>query len=797
MKTIFTILAVTTCLSVSSQQNLIPNGSFEMLNPTIENFFKNVSSCRYWQVNGSMVCTKTVITSHLANRAYLDESLANCWWAYHDHTVLSNTSDGNGLIYVITPDLFTPYDGTIGYNHGLTNSDVKYGWHDLSYYENNNLQTDFRVFSRSSNSNPSNTQIPGIRTESDQNSNMNGFDCSFPDTKFGTGVYPEDGNHFLAIMDYTHPSIPGDITGLTGAASKPNILIELKEELIEGAEYTFSLSAAQMNQINAIKNSEGWNDVEECQLVVHLGKNLSADGNLSGIKQEIMNTDDFSHVTWGTKTSGSFEADKNWKYLRISFNPVSVNGTKIAGVFLDNIKLYLTCENPQNQCNNNNYKGDLLDVKLETSNATDPLALNDPQQNDNNHLNTVKAIKLDNVKKIQMRILDYNNYIVRYIDLTYPPSQVIWDGLRNDGSYATTGWYTAEIIYIENDCFNIGLPDTKNFFFSRKYTVFSPQITTLVMSGGANGDEYAPAIVGLDNIHELNIKISDIGGSLLYAANLVNPPNIIALNTDLGNGNGFPQVSPGQYGIEIGMKNNCLDDRQVTGVINIVNFSDYTFNHPEFDWTPVPKGNFPCPFEHDILDNYLPPRDCCTGSLYIEEVEINNSFDVNILNDIVFGSNVSFGQSTINNFYAANQIIGEPGLYIPLGADVNLQPGYNCAFCKTSEEPSSNNSYIQQEFNDFVMNESIDSIEVLNSAVYPNPAFAGSRLQVDLLQAFNNKDNEIWLFDGFGKKIRIELINSQNATVYLKLPKNISAGYYTLHVRSGGFIQTFKIAIVN
>lgn len=742
-----------------AQQNLIPNGSFENYNQNVFDLLLDAQS--NFNVDA-------MVTTHF-HHSNTNASLFKCW--KYEFASLGN-SDGVGLLLGIVPDLYTTYGGT-------QYSDL----FAIHYFEDSD-STDGRILSSGLNS-----QTVGLRLEQNVYNGLSGFDCSPPNTKFGSNVSAPDGSNYVALVDFKH----NDLGGTQGfEASAPMISVKLKEPLVKDKEYTVVITRAQMNQLGVSANESNY-ETKNAELQLHVGM-----GDFSP-KQEI-SQETFNNNDWETK-SYTFVANKNFTHFRIRFNPIGWAGTgnKISGCFIDNLKLYETCETPQNQCNNKQYRCDMLDVKLNKVDRGDPLAYPDPDQNDKDFLKTIRAINLDNVKRFEMKIYTSGGSLIRTIDEWYPSYEYVWDGRNDAGAPMPEAGYTAIINAVSNDCFHNTGVDQKSFQLKRKYRLFeNAQITNVQVNDTIGGFVLIPAITGLERVHNLNLKVYTVGGqSPVYEGNFTNPPNLLALSTQFGDPNGLPQLPNAQYIVEATLSNNCEPDYTFSNNVGFENNSSYAVSSPLFDWTPVSKpSSFTCPFNYSHQDNYLPPRDCCEGNLYISDVDIYNDFAVNIQNDIVFGNNVSFGSGSENYFYAGNDIIGEPGLEIPQGAVVELVAGqYNCQVCIQQPNAGIGGAEWGAEYRFESIQDSIMPDGRLSSGLYPNPTKVGSSFSVVLLQDVNTENYEVLVLDGLGKKVDIEIEQVAGKMIQLRLPENISDGLYHVKVHNGSMIQSFKLRI--
>lgn len=773
MKILITIILLCS-LTVSGQQNLVPNGSFEKVNDDI---FDALNDAQTANASGP-----TFVTSHLADFD-TTKGLFNCWEFWLEGT--SNGAGILGVVYGIVPDLYPATGG----NSGIPSEMGK-----ISVHNDNN--EDYIFYSSSGGQGIRLTQTPN---------NLQGLDCSPPDTRFGNNMPAEDGENYMALMDmkYTGGTFAGD------HSAKPYIGTYFKEPLKKDVEYVLVFSIAKMNRLSEFQSNDGWTNIEDPEIEFHMG-NLNSNGTDFANKKRI-HKDTYSNSSWEVKTI-NFTPNKDYEYLRINLNTIGTGGNniKLTGCFLDNVKIYEACEDPQNQCNNTNYRRDMLDVELKKVDAFDPLAFPDPNQSNKNWLKTVKATNLENVKRLEMEIRNSGGTIVRTIDEWYPPSEYVWDGNDSGGNPLPEGAYEAKIIAVSNDCpnYHISNADVKNFNLKRKYTVFgNVQISSAVVPSG-NGSITVPAITGLEEVQWLRVIIRNSVGSEVYNQAFYNPPGTMLLSTSFGDITSLPPTT-GLYGVQLEMSNNCQsanlgnnwDHYVPEQTITLNAYTNYNVDPNLFNWAPVPKpAEFQCPYDYTYQDNYLTPRDCCEGDLYIEDVDIFNDFSTQILGNINFGNDVNFGVNSTNSFYAEGFIFGEPGLNIPNGADVLLQPGAitNCVVCREANPNSPPRVFDDQTITSTydIENPFAEDESNMSSALYPNPTRSGSDISVTLITEIEGGASYT-LLDGVGKKIQLKEKSVRGKTVVLEIPEGLSDGVYYVQVSTSLMIQSFKLQIKN
>lgn len=770
MLMLFSVIPIT----LWSQQNLIPNGSFENIREDIQSNIDDYTFC-------NTPCEEAIPVSHLEEYSEKEFGLVKHWWLSAENGT-GTGAPTDGITYLIAPDLYTVTGGN-------TYDDAS---RSLLYPLNN----DVRAFSALTNTNGT----PGLNLQTNVYNGLDGFDCSPPDTKFGSAVFAPEGENYFAIVDLTRESVLGASVGTQGAIrAKPSITCELESPLVKDVDYTFVMTRAMMNNIQTIATNEGWSGgVPDARIEVHLAKDLNSAGEITGSDYQIMD-EDFTYTNWETD-QWTFTATDEWKYLRVRVNPVGNTGDKISGVFIDNLKLYEACETALNQCNNTNWKRDMLDVQISNFDAFSGLAYPDPNQNNNNFLQTIRVENLQNVKRLELRVIDANTAeIVRYVDQLYPPSEFIWDGNDNNGNPVPEGYYYATIT-VSNDCFHTTNADVKFFNLKRKYTVFEDvQISTKVIST-PQGSITVPAIKGLEEVHWIRVTVANSFGQEVLNQAYYNPPSEMLLSTSFGDISSPPSSSPGTHTVYLEMSNNCQSslissDYTLNGQVAIGAYGNYNVDPNLFNWVQTPKPDFTCPYNYQYLDNYLPPRDCCEGNLYIDNVEIYNDFGVQIQNNIIFGDNVTFGVNSTNSFYAGNQIFGEPGLFIPPGSNVLLEAGtYNCAVLRTGNSTTSMDdpeNSMSSEFNaiEEVIGES-------SSALFPNPVKAGEVITLSLLNDATTIESYT-LLNGVGKRFTLVVKEVNGNKVTLQTPAALADGMYYLQATNDYMIQSFKVQIQN
>ena len=747
MRAFFAFLFCSTVLF--GQENLICNESFESVNNDVQNKLENGDA---------------VYSLHFSQNS--NESIFPCWQYVphreHDGGSLTNSAGG---VFGIIPGFFQSNSG----NQNLSFS-------TFEVYQSVS-GADKRVLSANGNS-------TGLRLQN--SGNESGFYFSPPNSKFTSDLTTPYGLNFLALFDAVSPLI-----GLV-----PSIGTELKTPLIKDRYYSFEINYALMNMLDEFINAEGFSSIKQSRLKVYL-----CNGNF-GDRQEILNTIVDSQ-SWETHLVPSIKAHSAHTHLLITLDVMGPGGaTRVAGCVIDNLKLYEKCEDLTNQCDNSNYRGDLSDVKLEVTEIGDPLAYQNENQNSNDYLQTIKATHLDNVRRLEMRIMTPNGTVVKTIDHWYPYSEYVWDG-RDDGGYPLPeGIYKAVINAVSNDCFHNSYPEQKNFHLKRKYKVFANVgITSEVLPTVNSGFVTVPRISGLEQVKWLNVKIYNSGGQLVFDNSYSNPASEFVLSTSFGDPANNPELATGLYKVILQMSNNCQNsslgnnwDYYFEEWTNIGTYSNYNVADPSvFYWSSVPKGNFECPFEIEYPNNYLAPRDCCEGDLYLDNVSINTSWTVNIQHDIVIGDNVVFEPGTSNTLYAGHEI------YIVSGAQgvdienaVQFYPSYNCPICIATGNSTVN--ALEDEYSLFLE----EDLGRGNFYYYlhPNPLTQESEF---IVQSMNSEElgevKSIELFSLNGTRVDCDftILNPKEIKVFPK--RRLSPGTYFVKVVSAIHSETLRLIV--
>lgn len=809
-------MLILNCFNGITQNNLVPNGSFEEIREDQWNRFVNANYEHATSLFDPDPEDTKMIMSHVGNAP--DIGLVKCWRHLTKPGFYGN-NDHAGICYLIAPGLRVVKDGTHdwGFSNG-TIDDFHASWIGGDIVSNDPfIRDDFRILS--TNTEGTEEKTPGIRLKWFDSDNVWGIDCSPPDTKFGQNMPAQHGTNYMSIVDFRRGdqedadifSHPND--DYNHSSSEPILVVKLTEKLVEGLDYRFQFSRAKMNQLDELKINGEWDQLVDPELEIKLGTEVDYNG-VKGSTYEIL---DASFTTEGWLTIDEvFTANNEYEYLQIRLKSIQPQATaynqnsRISGAFIDNVKLYLECddENIWAICNNINYKKDVLDAELEVFELNDPLAFPDENQNDKDYMQTIKAKNLDHVNYIKIEIFDgwTNENLVRTIEETFPQSELIWDGDDQAGNPLPEGNYKAVLHIAANDChFEVNL-DSKNFTLKRKYTAFENIEITNESVPTINGSTISvPVIKGLDKVHDITIElISNNGAGISEVHSFTNPPDKMYLSFYDNNVNNYGLVSNlsnGIYFIRVFASNNCQSsqlganwDHEITAYGLAINNNQYfdVADPTIFEWVFEPKPNFECPFNQSNNDNYLPPLDCCEGSLYISNVEILNDFEVNIQNDIVFGDNVSFGSNSNNVFYANNSIWGHPGVTVPLGANVSFVPGeYNCALCLYG--PPNVSTSRDDEF----ISSGVDKVSHSCGLIFPNPVKKNTSL-VTILPSLETKDiKSIRMIDLLGKEYEIEFSGNIASGLIIQLPKNLSVGVYFVHLDDSEFVQSFKFQIVD
>lgn len=754
-------------VKLNSQQNLVPNGSFEKVNEVV---FNNLNNADVFE---NSVSGPNYMTTHFP--IFKPEiGLFHCWEGEDVNSSGSLNSDG-GICYGIVPGLF-PITGGTQY---LSN---EYGFTKVLGANDG----DPRILGYT------NTSL-GFKLSINPLNGLLGIDCSPPNSKFGENFNAQHGQNYLAMLDYRFPDNNID----DGKTAYPHMRAKLESPLSKDVKYYFEISVAKMNLLETISSNEGWDNTEDPRVKVYVAKKNSNNDNYSD-KKEISNRK-YSETDWFIKID-DFVADKEYDYIIIEMDPILnsgiFGGKKISGCFIDNLKLYEYCETPQNQCVNANYRKDLLDVKLDKVELWDPTTFSEQNSNDPmGYIKTIRAENLENVKRLEMNIYNDNDELVRAIDHWYPESTYVWDGRNDQGVMTPDGSYKAVITVVQNDCWEILLADVKSFQKESHYEIFNVSISNYIADGNL-------IIHNLDNVNNLHVQLNSTIGATIYEFDLVNPPNSIAISknallefTDINPS----YLSPAQYNLILTVSNNCSSSTFTDDGVSIYTTTTSS-NDIVYDWTPVSKPVFICPFIRNYEDNYLPPRNCCEGSLYLENVEINTSWNVNILNNIYISNNVTFNPgSTVNLsagqniLFAGQSIIVSPGgTSVLLGPTTYLYPGiYNCMMCLTANGPDSEIiEYAQMEFEDFKVQK--DSVSFILS---PNPVSNQSVFKIASNINCFDENMRISMFNSIGAVVNFKVLEIQPNNVQIKTDDKLSSGIYFINIQSNDYFKHFTLKV--
>lgn len=694
-------------------------------------------------------------------------SLFNCWTMDTDHAQASPGRNAGGICYGIVPNLFPTTGG----------STSNYYAHETNYpFEDTDSDGNVRVFVNDNGE-------TGL-TLSTNSDGLHGLDLSPPTTKFGENVYPTDGTNYVALFDLENDKWD----------CVPSLFTELKYAVQKDVKYKFSMDFCKMNLLGYLKDLEGWDDVKNGTIEVY----LSYDEAPLSPRQKICDimADDNA---WDVTTE-EFKAERSYTHLLIEFDPIKggpfLIQTKIAGVFIDNLKLYEACETPENMCDNANYKRDMLNVQLEEVELESPYAFPEPYSNEPGVLKTIRAYHLENVKRFEMKIYK-DQTLVRVIDLMYPESDYFWDGRNDAGGIMPNGNdYKAVINAVSNDCFHNSYPEENNFELKHRYSVFNPWNSTNIEDGNA-------FINGLDNVHSMNVQLYTPSGQLVHEFSLSNPPSSIGLSISSLETYGGAQngaVAPGLYRIVVTLSNNCVQSEYEFASMSIGLLPDQGNNSQFYNWSPVPKGDFPCPFNIHYNDNYLAPMNCCEGNLYLHDVEIWNDWDVQIFDTIFAGPNVVFIDGVTNTLIAGKQIVLLPDATgVLINSETILTVGdLNCEICKNytivdpngDDDDTTGREIVQMHM------DSIMKAEPKEMVLYPNPVSSGQDIALIAgTEPINPDSYQIAMTNAQGVYIPLKVFAVSERMLRFRPNAFLSSGAYYLHYESNGVRKTFNVVI--
>jgi hypothetical protein len=750
---IFTIIVFITINNFFSQTNLVCNGSFEEVNP---NTFLKMPTNDY------------IFTSHFIEQGYKNgnsyenlEPLFKHWTQYNgpDGSIINTTFPSKGIEFGIMPGLFVTgfenyYNEPIVFQNSDGNVSLLSEFHGKIKLDGNTPETYM-------------------------------LDLSPPTLKFSNSMWASHGDNCVALIDFRvdhHDGAKGSVSGISS---------KLKEPLRKKIRYIVSLDASKMALSNFLQDS-GWDGFEN-DYTVDVVFMMDDEGNLPRLIFPIpINSDGWNHLEY------EFIPDFEYTKIGIRFNPIGnppfVNSNKIIGCFIDNIKVYEACDNPLIMCNNANYRKDLLDVILKIEETA--------------HLKTIKIKNLENVKHFRLHIFDDDNVLIRSEDVSYPQSgDFHWNGKNDQGNMSPDGNYRAQIYFVKNDCYTLIQPDSKHFKFENKYTSAAFDEVNIFV-----GERFGIYISNLDEVLEMKIEIFSLStGGLVYTKNVTNPQHTIAIatNESILNPTEDVDLATADYKIRLTLSNNCYYNIEIekTLYIDYPGNTELTSEFLEYYWNEVEK-DIECSF-FTPNHNYLPPKNCCEGNLYISDVKIYNSFEVNILKDIVIGPNVVFPVSNVYNILnAGEQIIVDPSSSsIYLNSSVTLNPGvYNCLVCLVKNEEDLIMNYVEEDDkyldtqNEIISQEEEekDSIRVNKEfIVFPNPVLSNRTVSISSLNKIINVENfKVSILNSNGIPINYSIHNISNDKISVKLDENVVKGLYFFDFRTDNNFARFKFEVL-
>jgi hypothetical protein len=575
----------------------------------------------------------------------------------------------------------------------------------------------------------------------------------------------------------------------------PSLFTELKWPLQKDVKYTFSMDFCKMNLLGFIKDTEGWEDLKDGKIEVW----VCYDGAPVSPRQkicEIMADDNAWDVT-----TWNFDAERSYTHLLIEFDPIKGQlfapmDPKIAGVFIDNLKLFEACETPENQCENANYKRDLLDARLEEVQMHHPDALPDGDGNDDGEFKTVRAYHLENVKRFEIKIYPHNSNTACYeLDMMYPPSDWFWDGKNYNDEPMPEGSYDARINAVSNDCFHITNADEITFPLRYNYSTFD-----VWSSIDPNGNT---SLNGLEEVQWMNVKMYTLGGSLVHEFNLLNPPSSIVLaipSLETYGGAQSGQIAPANYRIDVTVSNNCSETEFEFTNAHFGVIPDGGTPGPFYNWSPVTKpGSFTCPFNFHYNQFVRSPMNCCEGYLHLHDMEVWNSWgEINIQDSILLGPNLVFEPGTYN-YLNSEQIIFLPDSTgtVVLGEGAFVPGTFNCQICKSYTFESVPTFEEDENDREIVFTDQAATPERSKEMIlYPNPS-SGDR-EMTLLAGIMDIDPnhyKLVLSSSLGKPVEIKVTTERPDMLRFKSLSTLAPGAYYLYFESNGEQKTFSVVI--
>ncbi len=741
-----------------AQTNLICNHSFESYDADVLSKLNNAED---------------LYSSHFSMEND-GATLFDCWHSVFYNPQVSNEADLRGITWGIMPNLFARFDGT---------ETVP----SLPTYGNQTMVTDDGDPTTPDRAFPADNDGTGLMTMQNPLTNDWGFDLSPPTTKFGENVLPPDGSNYMALFDLENDHFQ----------SGPELVTRLKFDMMKDVKYHFSMYFCKMNLLGAIKTEGGWNQVKEGKMRVYVCKRNPNNGKYF-LKQTIAEID-INDNAWD-EVNVEFIANRSFTHLIVEYDPINsgfVAGKKIAGAFIDNLKLYEACETPEIQCENASYRKDMLDAKLQRVELTSPYAY--PDDNAEGFFKTIRAYKLDNAKNFQIKIYPEDDPSpCLTFSMEYPGTEWYWDGKNDVGNPMPDGDYKAILVSLTNECYsNTDLPE-RNFKLERAFSVFN--VNTLINE--VDGNIF---ITGLDNVQNMTLRLYSTSGQLVYTFELDDPQPIIGLSTQSLNtytNVNNEEIADGTYGVELWLQNNCTEVTVGFGNVSIHSLPDGGNPSPYYVWTSVPKPDAECPFDFDYHQDVYSPLNCCEGDLYLEDMEIWNSWgEINILNNIYIGPGVVFEPGTVNVLNAGNQFVFMPDQATGVTVLGNAQfwpDKYVCQLCKNYQVTVIDGEEVADNEITFADMPALDSIGAGNEEpiVYPNPALNGQEITIRSgRQAFDESNYRLVLSNAVGVEVPVKVIVASARLIKFKPLVQLASGSYYLFLETGGVQKTFSVMI--
>lgn len=326
---------------------------------------------------------------------------------------------------------------------------------------------------------------------------------------------------------------------------------------------------------------------------------------------------------------------------------------------------------------------------------------------------------------------------------------------NNKGSSAYFSGFYLDDVFVGDKC-------EVDFPCSRTKGCFYPTISNVINQTSAF------EVDNIGNAETIALTINDLAGNLVFSKSLACPNGISGPVYWLG---GWNDIAIGYYQYSFTLLNDCGSKY----------FSGILYKGENFTGT---RNDFVC-----TTGALAIPLPCCQQDLYIQNVQLSDTHEIKVLNNIIIGPNVTIKANSSILFQAGNEITGTPEINDEAGAEYEMKieacPPMRMAGSGSGADESTEASSLTELFIDEPEAKEIEEKVTSAFSLHPNPNNGTFTLTLPDV----NAPHDIIIYDLLGNVIyHSKTIDNQRIDISTQ-PK----GVYFVKVSSGNEVWVRKV----